>query len=856
MPKVLWLLALLCLPGITFSQRKPAVVKEKNTFTDSVTANFLKEDQLYDLPVITLTESDRSDHTMVFVPSVLSANRDVLLTAAAFHFSAVRFRLRGYRSADFSTHINGMSMNNPDDGATQWGLWSGLNDASRNAQTIATLQTSEHGFGNLGNLVFIDMRASKQRTQTQTGYAFSNRAATHKWSVMKSTAMNKNGWAISFAGSVRSTNEGYFSGTMYAGGSYYLAIDKRIGEQHLLSVILFGSSVTSGRQGAVVKESIELAGTSLYNPYWGYQAGKKRNANISSSHQPVLIVTDAQRMNNHTTLTTTLGVVTGEKSTTALDWYHAADPRPDYYRYLPGYQSDSLLRLAVFTAMQEEETLRQINWDRLYEINRNSAATIQNVNGIAGLTHTGNRSYYILEERVNQIKRLHFSTVLNTRLKENISITAGVSLQWQHSRYYKRINDLLGGDFYLDLNQFAEDNTGTDADQIQNNLSQPNAILTTGDTYGYDYSVKTFVSKGFVQLSVARKKTDFFAAAEISHTRFFREGNRQNGLFRFQSLGKSPVDVFTNLAVKAGATYKINGRKYAYLQGAIITKAPLFDNVYISPRTRDTRQDIVKSELITTIEAGYIMNSPSLKMRLTGYLTTFTNGMNVMTFYHDAYRNFVNYALTGMGTMHAGVELGTDYKVSSRLTATVAASVGRYYYNSRPQLSVTADNDAFVLENGLVYAKNFRVEGTPQEAYALGLSYQTETGLYINLSGNYFRQQWLAWNPVRRTYPVLENVMEGSEQWNRIIDQIALPDQYTVDFSAGKSLKIKIFNAKHRQTLVCNLSINNLLNKKDLISGGYEQLRFDTDTKNTEKFPPKYYYAMGLNYSFSISLRF
>ncbi len=856
MTKVLWLLALLCLPGIIFSQRKPAVVKEKNTFADSVTANFAKEDQLYDLPVITLTESDRSDNTMVFVPSLLSANRDVLLTAASFHFSAVRFRLRGYRSADFSTQINGMSMNNPDDGATQWGLWSGLNDAARNAQTIAALRPSEHGFGNLGNLVFMDMRATKQRTQTQAGYTFSNRVATHKWSVMKSIAMNEKGWAVSLAGSVRSTSEGYFSGTMYAGGSYYLAIDKRIWEEHLLSVIFFGSSVTSGRQGAVVKESVDVAGTNAYNPYWGYQAGRKRNANISKSHQPVFIITDAHRMNNYTTLTTTLGVVKGKKTTTALDWYHAPDPRPDYYRYLPGYQSDSLLRLSVWNAMQDEESLRQINWDRLYEVNRNSVETIQDVNGIAGLTHTGNRSHYILEERVTQMQRLHFSTVLNTRLKENISITAGASMQWQQSRYYKRINDLLGGDFYLDLNQFAEDNTGTDTDQIQNNLSQPNALLSTGDVFGYDYSVHTFIAKGFAQLSVTRKKTDFFAAAEISSTRFFREGNRQNGLFRFQSLGKSPADVFTNLAVKAGVTYKINGRKYVYLQGAIMDKAPLFDNIYISPRTRDTKQDIIENEKMATIEAGYIMNSPSLKMRLTGYLTAFSNGMNVMTFYHDAYRSFVNYALSGMCTMHAGVELGAEYKVSSSISATVAASVGRYYYNSRQQLSVTADNDAFVLEKGLVYAKNFRVEGTPQEAYALGLSYQTETGLYLNLSGNYFRQQWLAWNPVRRTYPVLENVMQGSEQWNRIINQVPLPDQYTVDFSAGKSVKINLVRAKHRQTLVCNLSINNLLNKKNLISGGYEQLRFDTDTKNTEKFPPKYYYAMGLNFSFSISIRF
>jgi hypothetical protein len=51
------------------------------------------------------------------------------------------------------------------------------------------------------------------------------------------------------------------------------------------------------------------------------------------------------------------------------------------------------------------------------------------------------------------------------------------------------------------------------------------------------------------------------------------------------------------------------------------------------------------------------------------------------------------------------------------------------------------------------------------------------------------------------------------------------------------------------------LSINNLLNNQNIISGGYEQLRFDAETKNPDKFPPKYFYAMGLQFSANISLR-
>jgi hypothetical protein len=282
----------------------------------------------------------------------------------------------------------------------------------------------------------------------------------------------------------------------------------------------------------------------------------------------------------------------------------------------------------------------------------------------------------------------------------------------------------------------------------------------------------------------------------------------------------------------------------------------LFDNVFISPRTRDTRQENIQNEKIKTIETGYVLNAPRIKARLSSYATEFTDGMNIMTFYHDGYGNFVNYALSGIDKLHCGSEFGLEYKLTNRFTLNAAASVGRYYYNSRQQVSVTADNDAYILERALIYSQNFRVGGTPQEAYGLGLGYQSQSGsFYLNLNANYFRQQWLDINPLRRTYAALENVVEGSEQWTRIIGQTRLPEQYTVDLLGGISTRVKLFEAKYKQTLVFNLSMNNLVNKPDIISGGYEQLRFDTDTKNTDKFPPKYFYSPGLNFSFNCSLR-
>lgn len=851
MAKALWLLVCMCLSNNGIAQTVKPIRKIN---ADSLSLLVSKE-EVNDMPVIALNENERSESNIAYIPSVLYANRDVFMSVAGFHFSVTRFRMRGYEADLFNTQINGLPMNNLDDGNTQWSLWTGLNDVTRNAQMIVTLRPADQSFGSIGNTVHLDMRASKQWAQTQYSYSFANRSYAHRLMYSKATPFTKKRWAFSFSGSIRVAAMGYMPGTYYKGGSYFVGADKKWNDAHLLSVILFGNLTENGKQGPVVKESVALGGSSFYNPYWGYQGGKIRNANIGKQHQPVLIITDDHRINNHTSLITTMGYVHGNKSSTALDWYKASDPRPDYYRSLPGYQKDSVLQQQMIDRIKEDPSLLQINWDRFYETNKNSFQTLNNADG-TNESYSGLRAHYLLEERVSGMQRLSVNTVFNTRLNELLAISAGASVQLQETHNYKKIHDLLGSEYTVDWNQFAERDFPGNTDAIQNDLNHPNHVLHLGDVYGYDYTVNTTKMNAWIQFNASGKKLDFFYAAEISYTNYFRDGRMRNGLFPYNSYGRSEPCEFGNYAIKAGATYKINGRKYLYLHSALMSRPPLFDNVFISPRTRDTKQEQITSENIYTSEAGYIWNAPKIKMRLTTYLTGFSDGMNVLTFYHDGYGNFVNYALSGINRLHYGTELGVDYKLTRRFNLIVAAAMGRYYYTSRQQVSVTADNDATVLERELIYSKNYRVGGTPQEAYSVGLRYQSKSGsFYANISGNYFREQWLDINPLRRTYSALDNVTEKSEQWNTIIAQEKLPEQYTIDLSGGGSFRVKLFGAKKYQSLVYNISIGNLLDKKDIISGGYEQLRFDVDEKNIAKFPPKYFYAMGLNFSINCALR-
>lgn len=108
-------------------------------------------------------------------------------------------------------------------------------------------------------------------------------------------------------------------------------------------------------------------------------------------------------------------------------------------------------------------------------------------------------------------------------------------------------------------------------------------------------------------------------------------------------------------------------------------------------------------------------------------------------------------------------------------------------------------------------------------------------------------------NPDRRTEEAVKDVYKYGEStlFSKIVDQEKLPDAITVDFSAGKS-----FRFNNGAFLRCNLNMGNILNNTNFRTGGFEQLRYDFEDKNVDKFPPRYFYAYGLNYNLNIAYVF
>lgn len=786
--------------------------------------------------------------------SVLSAGRDPFINATAFNLSAGRFRPRGYFNEDADMMMNGMHMNNLDNGRILWSAWNGMNDVLRNRTNIVNMSHSDVTFGGVGGGTFIDLRASRQRQTRKITYAHSNRTFQHRVMGTYMTGLMKNGWAVAATASHTYGSSGYIPGTGIQANSYFLSVDKILNDKHALNVVVFGSPQRRGRSTGAIQEMYDLSGSNYYNPNWGYQDGEVRSAREYLIHQPVAMIRHDWKISKKTEIMTTLGVQTGRFGSTRLDWYDASDPRPDYYRRLPSFANNPETKNYLVTYFTENEAARQIDWAALYSANANRDYTIFDVDGIPGNNVRGKLAAYVLESENFDNEKLSFNTVLNSELSEKIQITGGLNVFKEKVHYYRRLEDLLGADFYIDFNRFALRDFPQDNVAGQNDLQRPNRLVYEGDTYGHNYEIHNLRAQTWGQILYKLRRWDLMAALSLAHQTYYRNGLAQVGIFPDNSLGKSKVNEFWNYGIKGVATYKVNGRNYFILSGSQRTRPPLANESYLSPRTRDQVAPNLTNETITAFDVSYLARYTKFKARISAFYTQFNDRIENSPFYHEEFQTFVNYLLTDVDRLHTGIEFGMEYKVNSKIDVTFAGNLGDYYYTGRPKASITRDNSAEdVVQNRIIYVENYYWSGTPQVAGTLGVGYFSAKYWRWNLNINGFSKNYLSFNPDRRTAKALETLFPGEDAAtiSKIIDQERLPDAVTVDFSVGKSVRFR-----NGSFLRVNLNVGNILNNTNFRSGGFEQLRYDFESVNPDRFPPRYFYAFGLNYNLNIVYEF
>ncbi len=805
-----------------------------------------------EIPTITLEEAEAESEGSGEVANLLNASRDVFQQISGFGWNTFRFRERGYDSEHFPLFLNNVNINDPETGFAFYGEIGGLNDVLRNRESSIGMAPAEFTFAEIGGATRLDTRASVQRKQIRATYAKSNRTYTDRVMLTMNTGLMPGGWAMSASASRRWGQEGYFDGTFFDGYSYFLSVDKKIGRKHALNLTFLGAPNKRGKTADSFEEMFELAGTHRYNPNWGYQNGEKRNAAVGYAHQPIGILRYDWMPQAGTSITMAVSGQAGKRGDTRLEWNDATNPAPDFNRRLPSAILDPILSAQWADALRNDENLRQLDWTRFYDENSRNIFTVNNADGIAGNTVTGKRAQYIVEDQRADSKELGFNAVLNQQLNVRSKIQAGASYRWYTGENFKVVDDLLGADYWYDINRFAAQDYPGEPDKEQNDLLTPNNVVREGDKFGYNYDENIRSGNTWFQITTDMRRFQFFFGGEVGLNQFWRTGRMQNGRFVENSLGDSEKQSYYTYGAKGGVTYKVNGRNYLYANGFIGTKPPQFRDIFLSPRNRNDVVPGVDPYTLQSLEGGFIHRAPKLRARLTGYLTEFKDEVESSLFFAQLLGEFSTIVRTGVDRQHMGLEGAFEWKPVPSWVFSGAANAGYYHYTSRPLLYQSGDNTGLVgLDSITVYQDNFLVPRTPQTAATLGVKYEGKRFWFASLSFNWTDNFWFNFDPTRRRAEAVLGQEPGSPIWNTVISQRKAPAAYTVDFFGGKSWKInKVF-------LYLNVGVNNILDNKNIFVSGREAYlnAFGREFDNANLYSHEVQYAPGLNYFVSLGVR-
>ena len=770
--------------------------------------------------------------------------------ASSYTFSTARFRIRGYENQKTETYINGIPFNDGVRFSFNYSMTGGLNQAFRNKTIGMGLEDNLFGFGGIGGANNIKTFAADYAPGTRVSLAYTNGNYRWRGMITHATGLNKHGWAMTVSAVARYAKEGVYPGSFYNSWGYFLALQKVFNPQHTLTLTTFGAPTKRAANSAIYEECAQLVGSNMYSPDWGWQEGKKRNSKVVESFDPTAILNWVWKPNDHTSLNTGFAYHKSFYSKAALNWYRAADPRPDYYRYLPSYFTDETSKQLYTDLWTSESDITQIRWNDLYQANYMN-------NQMADQTGVEQGSTYILENRHSNQSSFTLSSVLNKRFSHQLTMMTGANANYTVSSYYKTIKDLLGGRYWLDVDNFAERDFPDSPEMAQNDMENPNRKVLKGDRFGYDYNILTFKAQLWHQWVLNLAKWEMFASVKGDYFQFQRDGKMRNGRAPENSYGKGDTHRFLTYGAKAGITFKLDGRNSFTGHAFYGTEAPRPYDAYISSRTKDDVIDL-KVEKIFSADLSYVMSYRNFKGIVTAFFTDQRDNTERNSFYDDVRSTFMNFALTGVHKQYKGVEVGLSYKLSSSLTVSAAANIARYQYKNRPLGTRSYENGSNPDVTSVIYLKNFYVAGSPQECYSLAFNWAGPKNWYVELNGAWMNRSYVSISPIRHeAIPNLYELAESEEHLQQLIKDLSVQEKLNEALIINASIGHVIY-INRSASFNINLNLNNILDNRNIQTGGYQQGRIDTkDITNTaNKFPNKYYYAQGFKVFLNLGLKF
>ncbi|MEO9475789.1 MAG: TonB-dependent receptor [Cyclobacteriaceae bacterium] len=689
-------------------------------------------------------------------PELLKSTPGVYTTKQGGGYGDSRISVRGFNDENVAVMINGIPVNDMENGNVYWSNWAGLTDVTESMQVQRGLGASKVAVPSIGGTVNIITKTTEAEKGGVVTYGIGN-DGYQKQGLTLSTGLMDNGWAVSVSGS-KVEGDRYIDGGGFIGYNYFMNVTKQINDAHILSFTGFGAPQVHGQRvnTSTISEIRNAPQGRRWNETWGYKNGQEVHYEDNFYHKPQFSLNHYWTINEKSELSTALYMSTGTGGGggTRGDWTPAYNARSKY---------------------------EPLDLDVLVDINRDPQ-------------YNGDAQAFMRASR-NDHKWYGLLSTYTNEITSNFNLLAGVDLRYYVGSHFYEVTDLLGAEYSLD-----------DSD-----INNPGRLLKVGDKFNYNNDGVVNWTGGFLQGEYTQGKIDAFLTLSVSNTGYQRID--YFGYLDSDPLQKTDFANYLGYQVKTGVNYRLNRNHAVFANLGYFEKAPDFDGVYLN--NDQFVNDAVENQKILSYELGYTYRSQTFNANVNAYRTSWLDRTLTESFSPqvddpattdvDERDLIYNASLLGVDALHQGIEIDFQYKPTPKLTINGMASLGDWeWLNDVDGQVILDDSQDTVGTFDKLYIGGLKVGDVAQHTYALGVSYEVFDGIKISANANYFDKLYAEYDPNNRT-DVPDN--------GKVVQPLELPSYMTIDAFAKFNFQLGNLDAM----LIGN--VNNILDTEYIAEG-------------------------------------
>jgi len=724
-------------------------------------------------------------------PEILKSTPSVYVTKQGGGFGDARINVRGFDQRNVAVMINGIPVNDMENGWVYWSNWAGLSDVTSNLQVQRGLGASKLAVPSVGGSINIITNASEIDEAVKLSLGVGN-DGYQKYGLMLSSGQKANGFAAT-AQFTHTRGNGYVDGTKFSAYSYFLSLSQRLSDKSSLSFTVVGapqwhhqrdgmsrfdnldvSVFQEGENGEPDPASGKMGRRFNWNT--GTLNGEEFNWRRNFYHKPKAFLNHYLTINDKTDLKTSAYVSLGRGGGTGARGRMNTD-NGLIFNSFGGFGEGS------------HDENGQVRWDDIVAYNQGDEIAEWGSNAEAGTT-TSSGDGFIRRASMNSHNWVGVLSTLTSRLNENLTLTAGLDLRYYKGIHYRRLENLLGNSSYVSRSDDNNDaNTiSTPSEAVFGNFADNSFEDKTNVLNYWNDGIVNWMG-AFAQLEYSKDKLTAFASVNGSN-----QGFKRIDYFNYLDADPERETEFQNFLggnVKAGANFNIDDKNNIFFNAGYISKQPIFDNVFLNFRN-DINED-VENQAITSFEVGYGYRSSSFRANVNAYYTTWGNRQLDFGTENDLQQD-LRYNFT-VDQVHSGLEIELKYSPVRQLNLRAMASIGNWEYaNDFIATGVNIDSLGAAVDDITIYADGLKVGDAAQTTMNLGIDYEIINGLRVY--ADYFLNDNL----------YAQFSVDQDRQFQSPGGQVLQLDSYSL-IDAGLSYRFDV--SRYKATLRFN--VNNLL---------------------------------------------